>query len=180
VIGKILFLHRNPSTSDVTESRLATLPNPCAFLYALARLKTCRNFDSRTSTLVTEKRHPFKISLSGNQNHGTLFRGGGKVPTLNFEEEVCMQIRRKLLLGVVVLTAAGLTFPLLARHSAAAATPVPERHPVIRQALNQLRETREALVKEGAHDFKGHRVAAIKHIDAAIEELKLALAADKD
>ncbi|HUI75188.1 MAG TPA: hypothetical protein VLX32_09595 [Candidatus Acidoferrum sp.] len=87
-----------------------------------------------------------------------------------------MAIRRKMILGSALLAAMALTFPIVARHSAATAAPRPEEHPVIHQALDQLRATREMLAKEGAHDFKGHRVAAIKHIDAAIEELKLALA----
>jgi hypothetical protein len=95
------------------------------------------------------------------------------------EEAVNMAIRKKMIVGGTLLAALVLAFPIVARNSAANASPRPEEHPVIRQALDQLRGTREILEKEAAHDFKGHRVAAIKHIDAAIAELKLALASDR-
>jgi hypothetical protein len=54
-----------------------------------------------------------------------------------------------------------------------------ERHPEIRAAMRQLQSAKEGLVKYGAHDFGGHRVKAIDHIDQALSELKQALAYDK-
>ena len=64
--------------------------------------------------------------------------------------------------------------------SANAQTAVPkERHPHIRRAIEELREARKEL-KEGAHDFGGHRVEAIEAVDAAIKQLKIALKYDKN
>ena len=54
-----------------------------------------------------------------------------------------------------------------------------ERHPVIYKAQKQLRNAKETL-EHGAHDFGGHRVKAIEHIDAALDELHTALDFDKD
>jgi hypothetical protein len=90
-----------------------------------------------------------------------------------------MATRRKAILAAASFAALGLALPLLDKHSEAKAAPPEEKHPVIHQALQQLRSTREILVREAAHDFHGHRVAAIKHIDAAIEELELALKSDQ-
>lgn len=53
-----------------------------------------------------------------------------------------------------------------------------ERHPEIRQGLRHLQMAKAALEK-GQHDFQGHRVAAIKHVDEAIEECQAALKADQ-
>jgi hypothetical protein len=54
-----------------------------------------------------------------------------------------------------------------------------ESHPVIQNALKELEHTRMILVKEAAHDFEGHRTKAVQDIDQAIQELRLALQADK-
>lgn len=54
-----------------------------------------------------------------------------------------------------------------------------EAHPVIRRAIRQLQGVKTELEKQAAHDFAGHRVAAIKSIDEAIEHLNQALASDK-
>jgi hypothetical protein len=53
-----------------------------------------------------------------------------------------------------------------------------ERHPHIRHALHKLREARKEL-RMSAHDFGGHRVAAIKDVDRAIHQLEKALKYDK-
>lgn len=53
-----------------------------------------------------------------------------------------------------------------AKPAAAAAAP----HPEIRAAMDALRQARGNL-DHAAHDFGGHRVEAIKHIDAAMHEL---------
>ena len=53
-----------------------------------------------------------------------------------------------------------------------------ERHPEINKALRKLRAAKEDLEK-AAHDFGGHRVAAIQAIDQAIRELEAALQFDK-
>lgn len=58
-------------------------------------------------------------------------------------------------------------------------TPPPqERHPHIRAALNELRESNEEL-RTAAHDFCGHRVEAMRAIDAARRQLQLALDCDR-
>lgn len=54
-----------------------------------------------------------------------------------------------------------------------------EEHPVIRQAIEQLQQTKYLLEHKAAHDFGGHRVQAIQSIDQAIEHLNQALRADK-
>jgi hypothetical protein len=54
-----------------------------------------------------------------------------------------------------------------------------EEHPVIEELIRQLEHVKDELEHKAAHDFKGHRVAAIRHIDAALRELHTALAADK-
>lgn len=65
-------------------------------------------------------------------------------------------------------------------NAAAAAAQVRGRaaHPEIRAALANLREAREHLA-HGAHDFGGHRVAALKAVDEAIREAQICLRYDK-
>ncbi len=85
---------------------------------------------------------------------------------------------------VVALLTAVLTLPL-----AAAAQPtkparpvsgvVQEPHPQIMAAIRALEAARLHL-QRAAHDFGGHRVKAIRAIDAALVQLKLALQYDKD
>lgn len=55
--------------------------------------------------------------------------------------------------------------------------PKTERHPAIRRAERELREAKGHLEK-AAHDFGGHRVAAIKDIDKALHQLRVALKFD--
>ena len=54
-----------------------------------------------------------------------------------------------------------------------------ERHPKIRHAIVAL-EAAKVELKTAAHDFGGHREAALKECDAAITQLKLALQYDKN
>lgn len=54
-----------------------------------------------------------------------------------------------------------------------------EPHPEIRRAIRELEATKAGLAKYGAHDFGGHRVKAIDHIDQALAELHQALQYDK-
>jgi len=84
---------------------------------------------------------------------------------------------------VLVAMVLALTFPTavpatLAAPRPAAASPVPERHPEIRAAINSLEHARVHL-KEAAHDFGGHRVEALKATDTAIEQLQICLQYDK-
>jgi len=53
-----------------------------------------------------------------------------------------------------------------------------EQHPEIASAMNHLREAKTNL-EHAAHDFGGHRANALKHVNEALEECRLALAYDK-
>jgi len=55
----------------------------------------------------------------------------------------------------------------------------PARHPEIRRAIMALERAR-AHLKSAAHDFGGHREAALAATDEAIKQLKIALEYDKD
>jgi hypothetical protein len=61
-------------------------------------------------------------------------------------------------------------------------TPTPvvahERHPAIHNAIRAL-ERAKIDMKNAAHDFGGHREAALQACDAAIVQLKLALQYDQ-
>jgi hypothetical protein len=54
------------------------------------------------------------------------------------------------------------------------AIPVGERHPIIHDALHALRHARKYL-KEGAHDFGGHREEAVLEVDKTIHQLEICL-----
>jgi len=62
--------------------------------------------------------------------------------------------------------------PVPAAAPAAAALPPEEDHPHIHAALESMREAKHHL-ESAAHDFHGHRVEAIKHLDAAIHEAEI-------
>ena len=53
-----------------------------------------------------------------------------------------------------------------------------ERHPAIHSAQRDLMHAK-ATLEHADHDFAGHRVKAIEHIDGALEELRFALEADR-
>lgn len=53
-----------------------------------------------------------------------------------------------------------------------------ERHPAIHAAIRSLEKARDEL-QHAAHDFGGHRVAALASCDKAIADLQLALQSDK-
>lgn len=55
---------------------------------------------------------------------------------------------------------------------AAATVPAPERHPEIHAAIESLEHAKQHL-NEAKHDFQGHRVEAIRAIDAALEQLRI-------
>jgi hypothetical protein len=54
-----------------------------------------------------------------------------------------------------------------------------ERHPAIHRAIKEL-EAAKFYMEHAAHDFGGHRVAAVKECDEAIKQLREALKYDKD
>jgi hypothetical protein len=63
--------------------------------------------------------------------------------------------------------------------SAAGNSASAERHPLIRRAINALDAARTDL-QQAAHDFKGHRAEALEAINRAQNQLRQALACDKD
>ena len=93
-----------------------------------------------------------------------------------------MPARFARLITVTTLTAV-LTLPLAAAQPRTPTRPasavVQEPHPQIMAAIRALEAARLHL-QRAAHDFGGHRVKAIRAIDAALVQLKLALQYDKD
>ena len=50
--------------------------------------------------------------------------------------------------------------------------PLPEQHPHIHEALEAMRNAKHQL-ETAAHDFDGHRVKSIEHLDQAIHEAEI-------
>jgi hypothetical protein len=65
----------------------------------------------------------------------------------------------------------------LTHGDALAAPKAVERHPELHKAIHALQNSKLDL-EHALHDYQGHRVAAIKAIDVAIQELQAALASD--
>lgn len=55
-----------------------------------------------------------------------------------------------------------------------------EKHPEIRACIRQLEKTKFDLEHKAASDFHGHKAAAIKSINEAMEQLNQALQSDKE
>jgi hypothetical protein len=93
-------------------------------------------------------------------------------------------MKRKITLIATLLTLTGAAiytntaFAQSTPPPAAGQAPAHERHPAIRNAIRALEKAKVDL-KNADHDFGGHREAALKECDAAIEQLKLALQYDK-
>ncbi len=79
-------------------------------------------------------------------------------------------------LALVAATPSG---PARPAPAAPAAMSYAEPHPEINAAIRSLERAKLHLQK-AAHDFGGHRVEAIRAIDGALEQLKLALQYDKN
>ena len=58
--------------------------------------------------------------------------------------------------------------------AAPAVAPVPERHPHIDEALESMRAAKHHL-ETADHDFEGHRMKAIEHLDKAIHEAEICM-----
>ena len=69
---------------------------------------------------------------------------------------------------LAALLAVGLTAPVMARA---------EPHPAIHQGLRAV-DHAIAVLRRGAHDFHGHRVAALRALGAARQQLIMALRSD--
>jgi len=64
--------------------------------------------------------------------------------------------------------------PVAAASPSPTAAPVPERHPHIDEALEAMRSAKHHL-ETAEHDFRGHRVKAIEHLDQAIREAEICM-----
>jgi hypothetical protein len=82
-----------------------------------------------------------------------------------------------LVLAILLGTPKGQTFNSSAAIAAPApvpmAVPVPARCPNIHGAIEGLRSAEQEL-REGAHDFCGHKVEAMRTVHEAIEQLRAA------
>jgi len=58
--------------------------------------------------------------------------------------------------------------------AAPTAAPAPARHPHIEEALEAMRSAKHHL-ESAEHDFHGHRVKAIEHLDRAIREAEICM-----
>jgi hypothetical protein len=93
-----------------------------------------------------------------------------------------------LLLGLALLTVVHATPRTAVPTPSAAAgatalpsadpAPVPQEHPEIREALEACRRAR-AHIHDAAHDFGGHRVDALRDLDAAIHQLEICMRYDR-
>ncbi len=93
-----------------------------------------------------------------------------------------MPARVARLITLTTLTAV-LTLPVASAQPRTPTPPAPgvvqEPHPQIMAAIRALEAARLHL-QRAAHDFGGHRVKAIRAIDVALVQLKLALQYDKE
>jgi hypothetical protein len=64
--------------------------------------------------------------------------------------------------------------PVAAVPAAPPAAAMPERHPHIDEALEAMRSAKKQL-ETAEHDFDGHRVKAIEHLDKAIHEAEICM-----
>lgn len=64
--------------------------------------------------------------------------------------------------------------PAVAPVPAPAAAAMPERHPHIDEALESMRAAKHHL-ESAEHDFDGHRVKAIEHLNQAIHEAEICM-----
>ena len=90
-------------------------------------------------------------------------------------------ITASLLLAVASPIAAAGPKPTAVPVPVAAAVPattpsaaMPERHPHIEEALESMRGAKHQL-ESAEHDFAGHRVKAIEHLDRAIREAEICM-----
>ena len=98
-----------------------------------------------------------------------------------------MRNRMFALAGLVTILGTTSAYGVLAQQGGT--TPAPshgagaqnraERHPELQQALRALTRAQNAL-KEGSHDFSGHRAKALDLTQQAINEIHQAMQSDKN
>jgi hypothetical protein len=64
--------------------------------------------------------------------------------------------------------------PIVASTPTPAVAPAPPPHPHIREALESMHAAKHQL-ESAEHDFDGHRVKAIEHLDRAIHEAEICM-----
>ena len=64
--------------------------------------------------------------------------------------------------------------PVVALAPAVAPAAMPDEHPHIKDALEAMRNAKHHL-ESAAHDYDGHRVKAIEHLDRAIHEAEICM-----
>jgi len=81
-----------------------------------------------------------------------------------------------------VLVTGLIATPAVMAQGAPGAAPAPamhrERHPEMRRALRELQAAKRDL-EHAAHDFNGHRAAALNHTNEAISEVEAGLKSDQ-
>jgi len=84
------------------------------------------------------------------------------------------------LVGILMIGAA-LALPAVSFAQAPVVKPGQRQNdfPVMHDAIRQLESTRGYLKRDAAHDFHGHRINAINHINEAIKELRLGIQSDR-
>ncbi len=70
--------------------------------------------------------------------------------------------------------AAAAPAPVVAPLPAPSVAAVPEPHPHIHEAIESMRAAKHHL-ESAEHDFDGHRVKSIEHLDAAIHEAEICM-----
>jgi hypothetical protein len=92
-------------------------------------------------------------------------------------------MKKIALLTLLILATVLVTLAVSAAAAPKAPTPVfaapavpaaalPEEHPHIHAALESMRGAKHEL-ESAAHDFEGHRIESIKHLDMAIHEAEI-------
>lgn len=84
-------------------------------------------------------------------------------------------MKRNWLLGILGVLA---LFFTMALPTAVPTSASPVEHHRIRAAITQLQDARDYL-EHAPHDFGGHKAAAMRSIDGAIEQLNICLQYDK-
>lgn len=101
-----------------------------------------------------------------------------KKPNYNMKRKITLIATLLTLTGAAIYTNSTALAQSTPPPPATPQVPAHERHPAIRNAIHALEKAKVDL-KNADHDFGGHREAALKECDAAIEQLKLALQYDK-
>jgi hypothetical protein len=84
-------------------------------------------------------------------------------------------VRTIVLVGVLAVgMAVGSAITSFASSGNTSAIPMDDDHPEIHHALHSLHDARDAL-SNAAHDYHGHRDAAIGQVDSAIHECEICL-----